>query len=747
MSNLTELLGNYKVVIPPIQRDYAQGRNTEKIRAIRKKFVGDIYKVLSDDSEPEMELDFIYGDVTVDSANGGLEIKTFKPLDGQQRLTTLYLVYWFIANKLDQKTDGRSRDVIIPLLKKFTYATRASSRNFCEWLMDFTMDFSSDKKVDEQIKNEPWFLGRWKNDPTIKSMLVMLSEIEEQFVDVDESFLEKIASEASRIKFHLLPMSDLGLPDDLYIKMNARGKLLTDFENFKSSFSSILSSKLAEEFKEKVDKEWTDLFWNLFKNEKDGDIAKFVDKGFLNFFWFITDILIRKNDIKCEEEFWLDRIKEVYKNNDAYAVYLFRCLDLFARVEKLDVNPFDLKFYVKEEDFEINKVRLFYSNAKPNLFYKCAETYGAKDFAIREQLLLYAFIQIELEDKSVKDNFYRQLRNLLDNATDKNVRNENLNELYKTVDRFIEGIQDPDKLEFTEKQLNEEKEKEEFILLNPGFKEIIYRLEDHIMLRGSIEIFDLNQSIEQLGSKFLEIFKPGNNYFETSRAMLVHGFYPQEYRNRLYRFGNQKNSSWQEILRSSDSRKNFDNTKKILNLYLKDKIEFPGITDLEAVELYLKPDIIDKDFNYYYLKYNSFVLWKSAGSERQTEGFYYWENLAEKPYEGIMLFKTNFRGRSWKPFLLEVSNRVENCSIGNFYDDGKITFSKEGIILQIDHFNEGYCFSAPEGEEESLSFLQQLIAEGKLNQDGFLMVPKNEDGIDWEDRIEACVEFLDNLQF
>ena len=35
------------------------------------------------------------------------------------------------------------------------------------------------------------------------------------------------------IVFHLLILENFGLSDDLYIKMNARGRLLTSFENLK----------------------------------------------------------------------------------------------------------------------------------------------------------------------------------------------------------------------------------------------------------------------------------------------------------------------------------------------------------------------------------------------------------------------------------------------------------------------------------------------------------------------------------
>ena len=68
--------GNIK--IPLIQRDYAQGRPSKKITSIREKFIKDIYR---------LNLDFVYG-----ATNG----KRFIPLDGQQRLTTLFLLHLYL---------------------------------------------------------------------------------------------------------------------------------------------------------------------------------------------------------------------------------------------------------------------------------------------------------------------------------------------------------------------------------------------------------------------------------------------------------------------------------------------------------------------------------------------------------------------------------------------------------------------------------------------------------------------------
>ena len=77
--NLKSLLENYRVVIPLIQRDYAQGRKDKRTTEVRKKLLQDINTALIDTNVGPLDLNFIYGK----STNG-----KFIPLDGQQRLTT-----------------------------------------------------------------------------------------------------------------------------------------------------------------------------------------------------------------------------------------------------------------------------------------------------------------------------------------------------------------------------------------------------------------------------------------------------------------------------------------------------------------------------------------------------------------------------------------------------------------------------------------------------------------------------------
>lgn len=107
-----------RIEIPLIQRDYAQGRDSDAVARIRANFL-DVLRDAVTTGAP-INLDFVYGDVI----SG-----TLRPLDGQQRLTTLFLLHWYLAwraDRLDQEHGW----------KRFEYATRPSARRFCACLVE-----------------------------------------------------------------------------------------------------------------------------------------------------------------------------------------------------------------------------------------------------------------------------------------------------------------------------------------------------------------------------------------------------------------------------------------------------------------------------------------------------------------------------------------------------------------------------------------------------------------------------------
>ncbi|MBQ1795461.1 MAG: hypothetical protein II110_07250, partial [Treponema sp.] len=89
------------------------------------------------------------------------------PLDGQQRLTTLWLLHWYLAVRTNNLSVAKK------WLGNFTYETRTTSRDFCKSLceMDAEAFNKSGMKLVDFIKDQTWFYSKYLQDPTIQGML------------------------------------------------------------------------------------------------------------------------------------------------------------------------------------------------------------------------------------------------------------------------------------------------------------------------------------------------------------------------------------------------------------------------------------------------------------------------------------------------------------------------------------------------------------------------------------------------
>lgn len=724
-TSLWQLLEKYSVAIPIIQRDYAQGRKMSKVTAIRKRFLKELHKALVDDSKP-VELDFIYGYCKEEDSN-----KVFIPLDGQQRLTTLFLLHWYFAVKENQLSTA------VQYLEKFSYQTRHSSRVFCANLVQFSPDLT--ECLSETITNQPWFFTAWKNDPTIRSMLVVLDDIQSQFEDISSGW-PKLTSTESKIVFHLLPMDKLGLPDDLYIKMNSRGKELTEFEYFKSRFSEILSEDQADIFNHKIDQSWSDLFWNFFKDKDGKDIAKLVDQSFMRFFNYMTDMLILRYAIgvdRSEEEFEL--YKQVYSNTDCVN-YLFDTLDKLHKVSRADSNFFSTIFYKDESEFDTSKVRLFTSDV--DLFFSCISSYHTNTnlFSIGDQLLLFACIEHLVNNTDDFERRVRKLRNLIANSDD-TVRRENMPvHIIVTLHLVWDGNIIEDHL-FNSRQVEEEKLKDEIIDQNPNLLELMYRSEDHDILRGCLAVFISGDTFFSSAGEFFKVFTDGCNYDLISRALLCFGDYSQQYGKSFRRFGTKNRSVWRELFTPSQRRGDFGKTKDSLqNLLL--NVSTMAVVDLEkTVANYLEQFDADKqkpkDFIYYFIKYEWFRKWHWY----QIEGFYYWPGIDRtKPYECFLMSRTQLNGRWWSPFLLALKTAKSNLSIEDYGQP--LVYSQGPCAFKITNINSGFKLD-PVGDE-SLEVQATLKQNNILDGNGVFNIFQD-NGLDIEDRIQKGKELVEIL--
>lgn len=292
------------IYIPKIQRSYAQGRN--EVSDIRKDFLDTLFEVLVSKEDVDIELSFLFGSQQVMAKRTGTG---FELLDGQQRTTTLFLLYWYISMK--------ERNCVPKFLTKFTYDTRETSVQF---LANITSPISkinikeSTQPPSFAIKGNKWFTDEYYCDPTVCAMLNMLDAIDMQY---QQRSCMGIYEQLERLRFYVLMLEKFDMNDELYIKMNSRGLSLIPFENFKASIVKFMKAKERNgqygtdvvvdgktpywfDFTTKVDAKWIDLFWKYDNTSNDvcNDIIGIDDKHIgTRYFNFINRYLFTKSCI------------------------------------------------------------------------------------------------------------------------------------------------------------------------------------------------------------------------------------------------------------------------------------------------------------------------------------------------------------------------------------------------------------------------------------------------------------------
>lgn len=701
-----------KIIIPIIQRDYAQGRKGVEITRIRNRFLEALYRAVI---EKPITLDFVYGDID----NEG----NMTPLDGQQRLTTLFLLHWYAAKKQGIPEEEYS------FLKRFSYETRYSARYFCTDLVKYTPAFKT--TISKEIINQAWFPLDWENDPTISSMLIMLDAIDNKFKSVADLW-DRLKEKS--ITFYFRPIKDMGQTDDLYIKMNSRGKPLTLFEHFKAELERELrcmDEELANRIIGKIDRNWTDLLWEYRNGGSGSSEDNIIDDEFLRYFKFICDVICyHQNESpmgKSNDEF--DLLQEYFsaKCPDATKnIETMECLlDCWCDIPGYESPTEFLKSFMSNKH-EKGKI-LVESRYNLNIFEDCLHSYSDKtgrirQFPLNRIVLLYAITTyLRNMDKVTEANFRRRIRivnNLIQNSedelADRTERNRIPAILAETDAIILTGnIDDSIENNFNVSQLKEENEKIGFLQSNPDMADILFELEDHILLNGQISIVGLENLA--LTRRFESLFNC--NLDKVDCAMMAFGDYGQAERNkRRYQYGSFTQSAWKELFHKS-ANSGFNNTKNILISLLKTKEDFSNEILNKIAEDYIQKCEINNlyTFRYYYIKYKEY--------RPGAYGKMYNNSAEANPYMFLVLqTKSQPSQNSYYPYLKAVSDWSKNLQLSKDDKGQRLKYDDKHIICT----NNSYLIRRNEDEAviDTISIAQ------------------NEEGIDTEDRINVLKSYL-----
>lgn len=646
---LKELLDKYSVVIPQLQRDYAQGRDEAK--ELRERFLSQILHVLR--GEGRLNLDFVYG---YDKALSPNHHPIFYPLDGQQRLTTLWLLHWYL---LPSESLAEEREWLL----RFSYRTRSSSTRFCQLLVEHAV--VDDSRLDvAAIKDQPWYRQSYNADATITAMLGTLRTIKELVAREERSALWERLCHQRALTFDVIDIKgeEFRLTDELYIKMNARGKQLTSFECYKADLIQALRKlddlgkpwlykkgqlSYADYFAFKVDNEWLDLFYH---GEIDGLDERMY--GFIQNIAKLCFFLDPENAKKNVDAFtYWDSVNvfSIQDNEDR----LISILDLFERIQaKQPLRDFfatltpSIRFSEEDgKDASASVKDLFREscdkNASVNLVLLLAMSYYMETYKLVEATE-------ELQD------YLRVVRNLLlgERQLDEmhyqsNVRINSLLNYWGWIEplasrkQVLDAVKSSGEVFLKKKKENEKEPKSklhqrvDFILRYPELKPLIGELEDHPLLAGQLGIFDLDQDandFKRQAEAFKLIFDPafcarGDADKLIIRALVASGYPGVQgknvwggYRDTWF-FGG--NGRWSTVLsikeyEQSEQRKAI---RQLLSQFA------GGIGDTKErlqriIDAYLESeDAKQRGWRYYFVKYPEFY----SGDTN----FFAWDNREE----------------------------------------------------------------------------------------------------------------------
>ncbi|SEP23143.1 MULTISPECIES: DUF262 domain-containing protein [unclassified Paenibacillus] len=653
-----ELLDKYQVEVPIIQRDYAQGRQDTHVKTVRSTLLNDMRAAILGETPP-LDLNFVYGKV---------EGEKFIPIDGQQRLTTLFLLYLFAFRNDSTKT---------PVLNKFRYETRITSREFLKALTNNRAAiFEPKAKPSSEIEDSEWFVSGWIHDPTIQSVLVMLDEIQVTFGNVEHLAEKLLDVEVKPLTFKFFDMQKLGMEDSLYIKLNARGKPLTEFENFKARLigrMKKLELPYINKFELYFDTDWTDLFWAEHKVD--------FDQTYYAFF----GVLLMNKGIIQDDKNWANNLNyskidaEVYKR--AYYTLNFLC----KYPDYKEVSNLIFKALTEGRTYS-NRV-LFH--AVTTYLFKAKGIYNG---SLNQWLRIIK--NLTLNSRLDEINLYR---NAIESI---NALAENWNNLlvYFSENGKVYG--------FNQQQIAEERIKAQLIIADMSFAKEIYKAEEHPYFSGQIRsalYLAKNSDKKFEKEKFTEYWKIMSAMFDSNkpkhghllrRALLAIG----DYTLPVSQFKTLCVDDPNEAASTPSLKTLFSNCGKVVGQLL-DALDSNSDIQVQLRGIITKSVVSKKDWRYCLIRYPELFNWMSVSHLR----------LRVLQNEMHLIQNKWSNGYNYALFLSALYEELKSRKIKSQFD------AELGIYVQHYLYVKGYTVSFSNGKFTVTNGTNKVVYESQTD--------------------------------
>lgn len=528
---LMNLLEN-NLVIPEIQRDYVWGNN----ETVVKRFLNNIK------NNKKLDIGFFYSYKIYDDS--------YALIDGQQRITTLILLYWYLNIEKEK-------------LQNFKFKVRENCNNFLIQLLksnknDIENSIQNSKlNLSEKIKNSSWYLSIWNDDPTIKSMLKSL-DIINKFIEENKEY--DIKNNINNITFTCLEHNNRDI-ETKYILLNSRGATLTLEEQLKPILiEDIIDVQTKNEWLEKWDKDWQDILWecrydNIYDN-------KYIWNAVL--YWVRDIFVIEKTICKTSEnikkdlnnlDFEYDLISISGNENKKYVLYILDWV-----INSLNIINKDIKNI--KEVYETEE----YNYLEWILKGEIDDEYGLE---YRDKVMIYSVLYL-FKEKNISEldlEKIRIFRNLVLN-TDIDSPKDIYNAL-SSLKKLSKANSIGELKEILSKSLtaiNNEQRKEELLKLQifdeyPNYKNIILNMEKSKLFNGKIKnilILMLSNSTNDIIKLYNKntIFTDENieflfNYLKDDDSNIINNLFL-----RYKEIDEQKINIWGELLLENNVYKN-----------------------------------------------------------------------------------------------------------------------------------------------------------------------------------------------
>lgn len=212
---IRQLLENYTLFVPEIQRDYVWGAR-ENYREVLLPFLKALDGNLK--GNKTYNIGFLYS-----YTNSKVENKVENyVIDGQQRFTTIVLLLYVLSVR-EHVEFTRYLSVNEPTMR-FTYNVRPQTETFMRRL------FKSGKVSSNDITVQTWFMPAYSSDTSITSMVNAVDKINAELDNIPEITFERILNQ---VCFWYFNVDETSQGEELYITMNSRGQKLTESEQIK----------------------------------------------------------------------------------------------------------------------------------------------------------------------------------------------------------------------------------------------------------------------------------------------------------------------------------------------------------------------------------------------------------------------------------------------------------------------------------------------------------------------------------